>query len=452
MSVGSHPAGDVAVVLPEAAAAVDYPVAAAARAGWIDQWGAALRQPHFRILFFSLLPGTLGMMMASLAFGYLAYRLSGSATTLAIVNAGWGLPMVLVSPFAGVAADRLNRRTIIVTTQSVIGLTAVAAALLVATGVIQVWHLFVVAVVQGISFSFNMPARQALIAEVAGRENLANALALQNAGLSFNRVAGPAIGGALLSLPAIGATGVFATMASLYALVLLLLRRLPKSVGQAPGASRSSGMDDGLAVRTRGPAQFVDGFRYVISRPPLRRLLLLAFLPLLFGMPYQALMPAVAATVFRVDAAGLGALLTANGVGALVGSLALARLGNPARLATLQFVTGVLFGGALVAFALAGAFLPALACIAIVGGAAAVYSAVNNTLLMSETPPEFHGRVMGVYFMTFAAMPLSSLPAAWAAERLGLPTTLVLSGVLSSAVVALGAVRFRDSAPVHARV
>ena len=411
--------------------------AAPARPSWLDQWGAALRHPHFRVLFFSLLPGTLGMMMASLAFGYLAYRLSGSATTLAIVNAGWGLPMVLVSPFAGVAADRFNRRTIIITTQSVIGLTAVAAALLVATGVIQVWHLFVVAVVQGVSFSFNMPARQALIAEVAGRDDLANALALQNAGLSFNRVAGPAIGGALLSLPAIGATGVFAAMASLYALVLFLLRRLPRTVGRAPTTP---------PLRTRGPAQFVEGFRYVISRPPLRRLLLLAFLPLLFGMPYQALMPAVAARVFHVEAAGLGALLTANGVGALAGSLVLARLGTPNRLSGLQLAAGLLFGAALVAFALTGAFLPALACIAVVGGASAVYSAVNNTLLMSETPPEFHGRVMGVYFMTFAAMPLSSLPAAWTAERLGLPTTLVLSGLLSATVVALGAARWRRRA------
>src|SRR5919108_4378572 len=178
----------------------------------LERWAAALRHRGFRVLWLSLLPGTLGMMMASVAFGYLAYQLSGAATTLALVNAGWGVPMVLVSPLAGVAADRFRRRTVILITQSVIGLTAVVAAGLGATGTIQVWHLVVVALVQGTAFSFNMPARQALIAELVGPDDLANALALQNAGLSLNRVAGPAIGGGPPRPPAGGgARGVSAT-------------------------------------------------------------------------------------------------------------------------------------------------------------------------------------------------------------------------------------------------
>ena len=394
----------------------------------LERWAAALRHRGFRVLWLSLLPGTLGMMMASVAFGYLAYQLSGAATTLALVNAGWGVPMVLVSPLAGVAADRFRRRTVILITQSVIGLTAVVAAVLVATGTIQVWHLVVVALVQGTAFSFNMPARQALIAELVGPDDLANALALQNAGLSLNRVAGPAIGGALLTLPAVGATGVFAVMAGLYGIVLVLVRRLPATAGRT-----------GIRPRTpaRGARQLVAGLTYVAAQPRLRRLLVLAFLPLLFGMPYQALMPAVAAEVFRVDAAGLGALLTANGVGALAGSLVLAGMGRAARLGRLQLGAGLLFGAALVAFALVGSFLPALGCVALAGGGSAVYSAANSTLLMSQTPPEYHGRVMGVYFMTFAAMPLSSLPAAWVADQVGLPATLAGCGALSAVVVAL---------------
>jgi MFS family permease len=158
---------------------------------------AALRHRDFRLLWISLLPGTLGMMMSMVAFGYVAYELSGSATTLAAVNAGWGLPMFFLSPIAGVVADRVPRRNVLLLTQSLVGVTAVATAVLIASGAIQVWHLFTITIVQGTAFAFNVPARQALIAELVPRAELANALALYNAGLNFNRVAGPAIGGAL---------------------------------------------------------------------------------------------------------------------------------------------------------------------------------------------------------------------------------------------------------------
>ena len=404
---------------------------------WRDRalsWGSALRYPGFRILWLSLLPGTLGMMMGVVAFGFVAYQLTGSATTLAVVNAGWGLPMVVCSPLAGVVADRFSRRRVLLVTQSVVGLTAVGACLLIASGRVQVWQLLLVTLVQGVAFAFNMPARQALVAELVPREELANALAIQNAGLNFNRVAGPANGGALLTLPAVGPAGVYAVMAGLYLVVLLALWRLP-ATGQPGRAAQAT-----PRARSSVVGQLGAGLAYVFGRSDLRRLLLLAFLPLLFGMPYQALMPAIAAQVFEVDAAGLGALLTANGLGALGGSIAVAGMvgaGAVARLARLQYLSGILFGTALTGFALMEALIPALILVAVVGGASAAYTAVNNTLLMGQTPPEYHGRVMGVYMMTFAAMPLSSLPAAWMAERVGLSATLALCGVVSAAVVAL---------------
>jgi MFS family permease len=416
---------------------------------WRDRalrWGSALRYPGFRLLWLSLMPGTLGMMMGVVAFGFVAYQLTGSATTLAVVNAGWGLPMVVCSPVAGVVADRFSRRHVLLVTQGVVGLSAVAACLLIVSGTVQVWQLLLVTLVQGVAFAFNMPARQALVAELVPREELANALAIQNAGLNFNRVAGPAIGGALLTLPAVGPAGVFAVMAVLYIVVLLALWRLPPAgrpgrVGLPAGpAGSEAGRPAAVRARPSVVGQLGAGLTYVFGRPDLRRLLLLAFLPLLFGMPYQALMPAIAAQVFEVDAAGLGALLTANGLGALGGSIAVAGMvgaGVAARLARLQYLSGILFGSALAGFGLTQAFIPALALVAVVGGAAAAYTALNNTLLMGQTPAEYHGRVMGVYMMTFAAMPLSSLPAAWMAERIGLSPTLTLCGLVSAAVVAL---------------
>jgi MFS family permease len=413
------------------------------------RWGPALRNPAFRLLWLSLLPGTLGMMMAVVAFGYVAYQLSGSTTALAAVNVGWGVPMALLSPIAGVVADRFSRRTVLLVTQALVGLTAVAACLLVTSGSVQVWQLMAVTFAQGTAFAFNMPARQALIAELVGPDDLPNALAISNAGLNFNRVAGPAIAGVLLTLPAVGPGGVFALMAALYVVVLLALWRLPDSGWHGAPAAGTEGAEAAPArvsgrPRTRSRPGVLDqlgaGLSYIFGRADLRRLLLLAFLPLLFGMPYQALMPAVAAEVFQVEAAGLGALLTANGLGALAGSLVVAGMmgtGVAGRLFRLQYVSGLLFGVALMGFALVGAFVPALALVAVVGGASAAYSAVNSSLLMGQTPAEYHGRVMGVYMMTFAAMPLSSLPAAWVAEQVGLPATLAVCGALSALVVAL---------------
>jgi MFS family permease len=397
------------------------------RAGFAARWGAALRHPPFRLLFLSLLPGTLGMMMAVVAFGFVAYQLSGSATTLALVNLGWGIPMFLLSPLAGEAADRFPRRNVLLWTQATVGLTALLATALLVTGVVQVWHLMAITLVQGMAFAFHIPARQAYIAELVPPDDLGNAVALYNSGVNFNRVAGPAAAGALLTVPALGATGVFAIMAALYGVVVLILFRLPvrQVPARPPAASRL--------------ARLTEGFRYVAAAPRLRRLMLLAFLPPFFGMSYQALMPAVAAEVFEVDAAGLGVLLTANGLGALAGSLIVAGIGSGAGLLSrAQLLSGVLFGVALVAFGLAPVFVAALPLLALVGGASAAYTSINNTLLMAQTPPTHHGRVMGVYMMSFGAMPLASLPAAGIAEAIGLPPTLVLSGAISAAVVLAG--------------
>jgi MFS family permease len=407
----------------------------------LNRYGAALRHPGYRLLFFSLLPGTLGMMMAAVAFGYVAYSLSGSATTLALVNLGWGIPMFLLSAFAGEVADRYPRRNVLLATQGVVGLSALLAAVLIATGVIQVWQLMVVTLIQGTAFAFNIPARQALIAELVPPEDLANAVAMYNAGINFNRVAGPAAAGALLTIPALGATGVFSIMAALYCVVLAMLVRLP-----ATSLARRI-QPAGETRLTRLTA----GVRYVAASPPLRQLMLLAFLPLLLGMPYQALMPAVAAEVFHVEAAGLGVLLTASGLGALAGSIVVAGIhGGPVTMARVQLITGLIFGIGLVVFGLNSSFGVALPILAIVGGASAAYTSINNTLLMSYTPPEYHGRVMGVYMMTFAAMPLSSLPAARVADALGLPITLILSGTLAALAVLIGGTSIWKKRPRYA--
>ncbi|HZU06344.1 MAG TPA: MFS transporter [Chloroflexota bacterium] len=407
---------------PEAAPA--QPPAAAGPAAVLLRLYPALGLPTFRLFWLGMLPSTLAWQMAMVATGYAAFVLTDSATMLGVVSLAVGLPMLLFSLVGGVAADRFPRRTVLLLTQSVFAIATGAVALLSLAGRLSVWHLVVLSLIQGTVVSFNMPARQAYIAELVGARLLRNAVALNNAGLNFSRIAGPALAGALLALPAVGIGGVFLVMTVMYGVVIACLWRLPAS--GAEGRRRSEG----------GWAELQAGLGYIRRSPVLVALLALAVVPLFFGLPYQTLMPVFAERVFAVGAAGLGVLMTASGLGALGGALAVAALANSSRPAVLQLGCGLAFGLSLVAFALAPVFPVAVALLVVVGFASAAYTALNNTLLLSNATPQFYGRVMSVYMLTFAVMPIATLPAAWLADHVGGRATIGAGGVVVAAVVA----------------
>ena len=390
----------------------------------------ALGNRDFRLLWLGMLPATLAFQMSSVVLPYAAFAISGSATVLGIVGASWGIPMLLFSLVGGVVADRLPRRGILVATQISLGGAAVGLAALSLTGVLQVWQLVLVGLVQGSSFAFNGPARQAYIADVVGKPLLRNAVALNNAGLNFCRIAGPAVAGVLLSLPEVGVGGSAMVMTALYALVVAMLLRLPSVPSAAPRAVGS------------GWAQLKEGFGYVFASPPLLGLLGVAFVAIIVGTPYQTLMPVVAEREFRAGAAGLGALMAAVGVGALAGSLAVATLTRYPHPGRLQVGFGMGFGLALVMAGLSPNLGVAFVAFALVGFASAAYTALNSTLMMTNTDPALYGRVMSIYLLTFASLPIGSLPQAWLADHIGAPATLILAGTLVAAIVAAVAILY----------
>jgi MFS transporter, DHA1 family, staphyloferrin A biosynthesis exporter len=237
-----------------------------------------------------------------------------------------------------------------------------------------------------------------------------------------------------LAIPALGVGGVFGVMTAMYGVVLATLGRLPTH-GQQNGA--------GTPGRGAGWAEMVEGLRYIRSSGVLMALLSLALVPLFFGLPYQTLMPLFAERVFGVGAAGLGALMAATGLGSLAGALTIATLADHPRPALLQLELGVGFGLALVGFGLSPVFLAAIPCLFMAGFCSAGYNALNNTLVMTNTEPRLHGRVMSVYLLTFAVMPLGSVPAAWLADHIGGPLTLILNGSVLAAVVIAVALLYR---------
>ena len=384
----------------------------------------ALTADAFRHLWLGMLPGTMAMQMGMVTTGYVAYDISNSAAAVGLVSTGWGAPMLLLGLVGGVVADRVPKRTVLLITQSFIGLAAVIMAVLVLSGAIEIWQMVLIAAMQGVGFAFNMPARQAFIAQLVPRDLLTNAVALNNAGMNFSRVVGPSLAGGLIALPMIGAGGVFVVMALMYAYVVYSLLRIPQS-GTPLGATRPS------PLKSLG-----DGLSYVCGHPVVCTLLMLAFAPVLLGMPYQSLMPVFAKDVFKVGPAGLGLLMTMNGVGALAGSLTIAGLSGFARRGLLQLALGATFGLALALFAFGQSFVLGLFVLLLVGAASAGYQSLNSSLVMDHADPAYHGRVMSVYLLTFSAMPLAVVPFGALADAFGAPSTIGAAGLALAAVVA----------------
>lgn len=370
-----------------------------------------------------MLPGTLAMQMGIITNGYLAYDLTGSAAAVGFVTLGFGIPMLLLSLVGGVVADRFSKRSVLLTTQTTVGLAAVIMAALVLTGVIQIWHMTLVALMMGTAFAFNMPARQAFVAELVGRARVSNAVALNSTGMNASRVIGPALAGALIGISFIGIGGVYVIMALMYVYVIVSLARIPDR-GVAANARRSSGL-----------RSLVDGLHYIRGNPVIFALLLLGFAPIVLGMPYQALMPVFAEDVFHVGPGGLGLLMTFNGIGALAGSLAIASLGGFRRRGLLQIALGLAFGLGLAVFSFGQSYHLALAILPLVGGVSSAYLAQNMSLVMDKSEPAYHGRVMSIHMMTFSLMPLAITPFGAVVDLFGAPLTVGIAGLLLALVV-----------------
>lgn len=424
---------DVSGAAPAAAAATARPAPTAVPEVFDEDASApkwkrpflSLKEEEFRNLWLGMLPGTMGMQMGFITNGYLAYDLTGSATAIGLVTLGFGLPMLLFALIGGVVADRVSKRRVIMITQSTIGASAAALAVLVLTGVVQIWMMMLVALVMGTCFAFNMPARQSFVAEIISRKRLMNAIALNNAGMNMSRVVGPALAGFLIGKPWIGMGGVYVIMALMYAFVVASLFRI-KDRGSDPASRKSSGL-----------ASLIEGLRYIRSNSVVMALLMLAFAPVVLGMPYQEMMPVFAEDVFHVGPSGLGTLMMVNGIGALLGSIAVASMTNVSRRGLVQLGLGTMFGLALALFAFSGDYHLALIAMPVVGGTSAAYMALNSTLVMDKTERQYHGRVMSVYMLTFSLMPLSVLPFGAFADAFGAPITVGIGGLLLIAVVIL---------------
>jgi len=358
-----------------------------------------------------------GQWIQQVTLGWLLYDLTGSSVLLGMLNGIRALPFLVASPIAGVAADRMDRRRLILTTQYILIITAVSMGLLVASGYLMVWHLFAFTVITGVTWAFVDPVRQSLVPALVPREDLANAVALNSAAFNLTKVIGPSLGGALIVFS--GAAGNFFVQSAAYVGVLISVYRMtiPPT---PPEARRSSAL-----------ANLKEGLVYVWSNPAVFALMTAALVPRIFAVPYQTLMPVFQKDVLKVGPEGLGILLAAPGLGAMLAGLMLATLANRVRRqGVLMLVSLVALGIFLNLFSWTRSFPLALLSLVAVGGCQVFYMATTNTMLQVIVPDHLRGRVMSIYALDRGLMPVGAFMAGVSAHLVGAPATVGGMGLL----------------------
>ena len=393
----------------------------------------SLRSRNYLRYWLALLAGFVGLQMNIVARGWLVWELTESALKIGMVSFAFGVPILLFSLFGGAIADRVPKRNLLVITQACHASVTLVIAILVTTDVIQFWHLVAAGAATGCFFVFDGPARQAIIPELVPRRQLLNAISLNSMGMNLTRVVAPTIAGALLVV--IGIDAVFFIVAGFYmaaaaGLSMISSYQRVEEPGVAPlRASFGSQSRSGTLARAIR-ADLAEGLSYLRHSPLILSLLALAFVPLLFGLPYMMLLPVFADEVLGIGAFGFGTLIAVAGVGALAASLGIASLGDYRRKGMLLFVLALAFGITLVGFGLSGSYALSLAILVAVGAGGTGYMTLNNTLIQSNVPPRMMGRVMSIYMMTFALMPMGALPVGALGDAIGVGTAVAGGGVI----------------------
>jgi len=353
--------------------------------------------------------------MGTVAQGWLVYQLTGSAFALGWVGSGWSISTLLLSLYGGAVADRVEKRDLLIWARLAMALNTLAIALLISTGAIQIWHLVVNSLLSGVCFSFMMPAGQAIVSELVDREALLNAVSLNSVGMGLMGIFSASLAGYLVEV--VGVAGAYYAMVGFYVIALFSLTKLPRT-----GRGERSPVSVWADLR--------EGVRYIRSHSVIHALLGLVLARVLFAMPYRTFMPKFAQEVMGMDASGLGVLMAAPGVGALISSLATASLGDFRGKGKLLLASGVIMGGSLFLFANTTSLALVLLFLGLVGAAGNACMVANNTLIQANSHDRLRGRVMSVYMMMWGLMPLGTLPAGAIADRMGVPFVVGLEGGL----------------------
>jgi len=376
----------------------------------------ALRHRNFRLFCFGQIISLCGTWMQSVAQTWLVFRLTRSEFLVGLTYFWLQLPVFALAPLGGLASDRRSRHRIVILCQTLSMLQALVLGALTISGRVEVWHVLALAAVLGFINAFDMPARQSFLVEMASKEDLLNVISLNSSIFNFARVAGPGIAGILVDRLGEGICFLVNGLSFVAVILSLLAMRLPpfrRSVVDSPWE------------------HLREGFRYAYHRLPVRYLLLLLGAATLSCAPAITLMPFFAEEILGRGAPGMGILLAAMGIGALLGTLALASRSTSQGLINVVVLGCCGLGVALILLALSRSFLLSTAIMFGLGFSALRQMASTNTLIQSFIPDRYRGRIMSMYTMTVVGLtPFGSLLGGAVASRYGPPVTVAAGGVL----------------------
>ena len=382
---------------------------------------SSLRDPQFRWLFSSNLAFFMAMSAQMLVRGWLAWTLTDSELALGSVSFAVAVPMMVIAPFGGAISDRVERRNLIIAGQASLILGESAILGLLVTGMLQFWHLLVLATLMGCAFPFIMPARQAIVVSVVGKQGLPNAMALNMAGMNSTRVLGPAMAGYLLYL--LGIEGAYAVSVGLYAIALLCMLAVNRSPPHAQ--ARDLSIFGAMA----------EGGRYILDHRLVLVLLFFGLVPMFLAMPFQTLLVVFADEIWQVGARGLGWLSAVAGVGGVVGSMWVAWNVESERRLRQMMWSMVCFGSFLLLFAVSPWFLLALPLILLANIFSSIFGTLNNTAIQLLIPDEVRGRISSFLMMSFSLPLLGTLPMSAVAEVYGARVAVALAAALAVGVI-----------------
>ncbi|HUE41740.1 MAG TPA: MFS transporter [Chthoniobacterales bacterium] len=394
----------------------------------------ALRYRNYRLFFWGQLVSLIGTWMQQTAMSWFVYEITNSKFLLGAVAAVGSAPMMLFSIWGGSLADLYPKRSILVATQTAQMICAFLLAIGIGAGFASVTFIIIIAALNGVAMGFDMPARQAFTVEMTSREDLLNAISLNSSIVNGARVIGPSLAGLMIGAVGVAMCFLFNALSFVAVIAGLLMMRLPPSKRK---------------IDIMSPAEHAwKGIVYSFQHPRVRTILLLFLAVGIFGWSYMVVMPAFARDVLGRGADGFGILMSASGMGALIGALVVATFGHritPRKLA----LGGIwLFSAALLAFSFARNFYVALGFLFIAGFGMLLFFSTTNTVLQMIVSDDMRGRVMGVWSLIFGAMiPLGSLEAGAMANWFGTPVTLAIGAIICavSGLVALFVIHRREA-------
>ena len=419
---GPEPPPSIAVPADaESAAAVEQAIECRRSHAW-----RALRHRNFQLFVGGQSISLIGTWMTRVATGWLVYRLTGSALLLGTVSFAGQIPTFLLAPFAGVWVDRLDRRQVLVWTQTLAMVQSLLLAALTLSGRVTVPWILALSSMQGIINAFDMPGRQAFLVQmVEDRRDLGNAIAINSSMVNMARLIGPSLAGLVIAASSEGWCFLIDGISYLAVIASLLMMRVHIRAANRSSASMLH--------------ELHEGWNYVSRFVPIRTILSLFALVSLMGMPFVVLMPIFAARVLHGGPHTLGFLMGAMGSGALVAALSLAARRSVLGLGRVIAVSAAVFGLGLIGFGLSHVFWPSMVMMLVAGFGMMQGMAASNTIIQTIVSEDMRGRVMSYYTIAFVGMsPFGSLLAGAMAHTVGAPRTVILNG----AVVLLGAAWF----------